>query len=135
MKVARVQLLILLLALFTACNNDVAQVIDNNTVRLTKKIWAFVSITGFDEFSNSLASTLFMGMTYEFKTNGSYEAVILGQPQGGSWEFNNSLTIITLNPGTTDAIEWTLVTLTDDELIITQEDSKAINGKVTWTFR
>jgi len=134
MKFKRIQFLIILLALFTACNDDITEVIDNNAVRLTKKTWTFESLTGFDELTNSLASSLLDGTTYDFNIDGSYNAVNLGQPKSGTWEFNTPMTIITLNAGTNDALEWTIITLTDTRLIITQPDSQAIDGKVTLTF-
>jgi len=66
MKFTRVQFLIILLILFTTCNDDTTEVTDNNAVRLTKKIWIFEPLTGFDEFTNSLTSTLLDGTTYDF---------------------------------------------------------------------
>ena len=134
MKIRRAHFLILLLAFFTACNDNVTEVLDNNTVRLTKKTWTFESLTGFDEITNSLASTLLNGTTYDFNIDGSYDAVNLGQPQSGSWKFNTTMTIIILNAGTADALEWTIITLNVTKLIITQPDSGAVSGKVTFTF-
>ncbi len=74
-------------------------------------------------------------MTYKFNTNGSYNAVIFGQTQNGTWEFNNDKSVITFNPGTSDTIEWTIITLTSTELTVTQLEIDAINGKITLTFR
>ena len=85
-------------------------------------------------FSNQVASTLFTGMTYLFKADGTYTAVILGQSGSSTWEFNADKTIITLEPGTDEAVDWKVVTLTDTELKITFADTDALTGIVTITF-
>jgi len=115
--------------------SQVDELAKDNTVLLTTSLWTFDFVTGYDDFTNQFAAALFTGMTYQFKPDGTYTAVIIGQSGNGVWEFNSDKTVITLEPGTKDAIAWTIITLSDSELKVTFEDEDALTGIVTMTFR
>jgi hypothetical protein len=127
-------LIAILVVSFTACDKA-DEIINSNTVKLTKKTWTFNSLSGFDDSTNQFASILFTGMTYRFNTDGNYIAVILTVSGNGKWEFNNDETVIALDSGTAEEVDWTIITLSDTELTISIPDTDALNGIFTMTFK
>jgi hypothetical protein len=135
MKFFRSILIASLLVSFIACDKIVEELANSKTVLLTKKLWTFDSLSGYDEFGNLFAATFFTGTTYQFRPDGTYTAVILAQTGDSTWEFNADQTVITLEPGTAKAVFWKVITLSETELIITFEDADALAGIVTITFK
>lgn len=117
-----------------ACDIIVDDLVEDNTIILTNKIWTFDSITGYNDFQTQLGLASFNNMTYHFNVNGTYASVILGASGEGIWEFNADKSVIILDSGTVDVIEWTIITLNITELIVSFKDTDALNGKGTWTF-
>lgn len=134
MKNIKVIVLVLLLGSFVSCDKVLEELANDETVLLTKKLWTFESIEGFDALGNQFAATFLTGATYQFRADGTYTLVFLGQPLIGAWEFNSDKTVITLEPGTADAIEWSIITLSDIELKVTYAEEDAITGFATVAF-
>ena len=117
-----------------ACQIMVDDLVEDNTIKLTRKIWAFDSIAGYNDFQTQLGLASFNKMTYHFNVNGTYASVILGASGAGIWEFNADKSVIILDSGTVDVIEWTIITLNVTELIVSFKDPDALNGRGTWIF-
>lgn len=134
MIVLRTLLIILVTFSLNSCYLTSDIPLDQTTL-LTKKLWAFDSLVGYDDFGIQLGLALNDKMTYSFRVNGYCTIVTLGVSRDNTWEFNNDGSAILFNTGTADVQEWTIISLDETELVISFEDADALNGIVTWTFK
>jgi hypothetical protein len=134
MIVLRTLLIILVTFSLNSCYLTSDIPLDQTTL-LTKKLWAFDSLVGYDDFGIQLGLALNDKMTYNFLENGHCTIVTLGVSRDNTWEFNNDGSAILFNTGTADVQEWTIISLNETELVISFEDVDALNGRVTWTFK
>lgn len=134
MIVLRTLLIILVTFSLNSCYLTSDIPLDQTTL-LTKKLWAFDSLVGYDDFGIQLGLALNDKMTYSFRENGYCTIVTLGVSRDNTWEFNNDGSAILFNTGTADVQEWTIISLDETELVISFEDADALNGIVTWTFK
>jgi len=134
MVILRTLLIILVTFSLNSCYLSSELPLDQTTL-LTKKLWTFDSLIGYDDFGIQLGLALNEKMTYSFSENGHCTIVSLGVSRDNTWEFNKDESTIQFNNGTADQQEWNIISLDETELVVSFEDVDALNGIVIWNFK
>ncbi|MBC5992376.1 hypothetical protein [Pontibacter cellulosilyticus] len=111
----------LIITTLTSCDKDDDKE-PSRTALLTDPTWqgnrAFIDgqdVTSFIDIDNT---------SFKFKTNGTYDIVLTGTSENGTWEFTNNEQKLLLDKGTDSELPVDILRLTDANLDLkwTQED-------------
>ncbi len=118
-------LLILFLFAGLGCEKD-ANLSDEDL--LTSHVWRFSEMTANTDNADALAwieviEALVTGMTLNLHEGGTYTMTVMQQSEDGTWELSADGTTLTLDKGTADESETTLVSLTLTKMVWEDEGS------------
>jgi hypothetical protein len=131
MKNFKILFFLLLVLIFTSCKKSA---IDRSILLINEDYWRFESLSGFSVSENQIRSQMLIGSRYRFLEDGTYWSSVARIVELGKWEFNDDKTVIILNSGESNEAEWTIITLSEDELTVSLEHVDALNGKYIMTF-
>ena len=133
MRFSVITVLIFSVVAMTGCDDDNNGNGDDKTALLTAHVWKFDKITTTStdaeiQLAVTLMSAFLTGSTMHFKSDGTYTMSMMNpftqqlETDSGTWELNAAGTVITIDKGTEDEGESTIVTLTSDVLEHTMEE-------------
>lgn len=124
-------LFFLLLSLsFTACK----ELEIDRSILISQDFWYFESLSGYDVAENQIRNQILTGSRYNFRADGNYFSIVASIIDQGKWEFNIDKTVLTMDSGEPSEVVWTIITLSEEELTVSIEHEKAINGTYIMTF-
>ena len=108
-----------------SCNKD-DDVVLTKTQLLTSSPWVFEGVETGDLTFDVLFNFFLIGAKITFTTSGTYVFTFTLDPssdENGTWKFNASETVITLDNGTPPPEDWNILVLNANQLKISFEDS------------